>query len=144
MPSTEARANPLAVAPDIEATLRRSYEAFNRKDVDAVLAEMHPDVDWPDMLAHRRVVGHEAVRAYWLDQFTLIDPNVEPQAFREGEGGDVIVDVHQVVRLASTGEVQADAMVQHVYTFRDGKALAMDVHSADGEVTSAPRLDRLA
>ena len=32
---------------DLERLLGRIYEAFNRRDVDTVLAAMHPAVDWP-------------------------------------------------------------------------------------------------
>jgi hypothetical protein len=39
---------------------------------------MHPDVDWPDMLEGRRIFGRDAVRAYWLAQFEVIDPHIEP------------------------------------------------------------------
>ena len=44
----------MPVRPEIESLLRRSYAAFNDKDVDAVLATMHSDIDWPDMLTGRR------------------------------------------------------------------------------------------
>src|SRR4051812_50074344 len=41
------------------------YEAFNARDVDAVLAHLAPDVDWPDAWHGGRVIGIDAVRAYW-------------------------------------------------------------------------------
>jgi hypothetical protein len=31
-----------------ERLLGRIYEAFNRRDIDAVLAALHPAVDWPN------------------------------------------------------------------------------------------------
>jgi hypothetical protein len=31
-----------------EALIRELYAAFNRRDIDRVLAAMHPDVLWPD------------------------------------------------------------------------------------------------
>jgi hypothetical protein len=54
----------MSVNPDLKALLEQSYAAFNAKDIDAVLATMHTEVDWPDMLGNRRIVGHEAVREY--------------------------------------------------------------------------------
>jgi hypothetical protein len=30
--------------------LRRAYEAFNARDVEAALALMHSDVDWPNAI----------------------------------------------------------------------------------------------
>jgi ketosteroid isomerase-like protein len=32
------------------ALLRRAYDAFNARDVDAVLALLQPDVDWPNAM----------------------------------------------------------------------------------------------
>jgi len=122
---------------DHDDLLRRSYEAFNSRDVDAALATMDPDVDWPDMLAARRIVGREAVREYWLGQFAVADPHVEPISFTSRDDGGVAVDVHQVVR-AQDGTVLSDAMVEHVYAFRDGLVTAMDVY-VGGERASAPR-----
>jgi hypothetical protein len=66
-----------------------------------------------------------------------MDPNVTPTAFSEGADGNIVVDVHQVVR-DKDGKLLAEQDVQHVYTFRDGLAVAMDVYH-DGELASAPR-----
>jgi hypothetical protein len=32
----------------LEKSLVQIYEAFNRRDMDIVLAAMHPAVDWPN------------------------------------------------------------------------------------------------
>jgi ketosteroid isomerase-like protein len=117
--------------------LRQSYAAFNARHVDAAMAKMHPDVDWPDMIEGRRIIGRDAVRRYWLAQFEAIDPHVEPLAFT-AQGADVVAaEIHQVVR-TKQGEVVSDQMLEHIYTFRDGLVAAMDVY-VDGELTSAAR-----
>ena len=64
---------------DLEQRLRRAYEAFNARDVEAALALMHSDVDWPNAIKGGRVHGHDALRAYWAGQFATIDPRVEPR-----------------------------------------------------------------
>ncbi len=109
-----------------EELLRRAYEAFNARDVDAVLALMHPDVDWPNGMEGGRVLGHAAVREYWTRQFEVIDSRVEPQAFTTDAEGRVVVDVHQVVR-DTAGEVLSDGRVEHVYTIRDGLVERMEI-----------------
>jgi hypothetical protein len=124
-----------------ESMLRRTYDAFNRRDVDAVLSVMTDDVDWPDMLAMTRAVGKEKVRDYWIGQFAQIDPSVEPIGFAVDERGDVVVTVHQVIRSLS-GTVVADQRVQHAYTVRDGRVCAMDVRDETGSLLSAPRQAR--
>ena len=44
--------------------LTRTYAAFNARDVDAVLAVMHSDVDWPNGMEGGRVRGHAGMRDY--------------------------------------------------------------------------------
>jgi ketosteroid isomerase-like protein len=44
------------------------YAAFNARDVDAVLAAMTPDVDWPKTWGGGRAIGREQVREYWKRQ----------------------------------------------------------------------------
>jgi hypothetical protein len=109
-----------------EAFLRDLYDAFNRRDVDAVLAAMHPNVDWPNAFEGGRVHGRDDVRAYWTRQFAQIDPHVEPLRFDADEEGRVAVAVHQVVR-ALDGSLLADRDVTHVYELRDGLIVRMDV-----------------
>lgn len=105
------------------------YKAFNARDVDAVLATMHPDVNWPNGWEGGRVLGLENVREYWRRQWEVLDPHVEPVAFRDDGDGRTVVDVHQVVRNL-TGSVVADQMVQHVYLIRDGLIEQMDIQKA--------------
>jgi hypothetical protein len=108
------------------ALLRRAYEAFNARDVDAVVALMRPDVDWPNAFEGGRVRGHAAVRAYWARQFEQISPEVVPRGFAERPDGRTAVDVHQVVR-SLDGEVLSEGDVVHVYALRDGLVERMDV-----------------
>jgi hypothetical protein len=115
-----------SVPAEVEDLLRRVYAAFNARDIDAVLAVMHPEVDWPDMIAGARVHGHAAVRDYWQRQFAAIDPRVDPVRFSLKPDGGIVTDVHQVVR-DRDGNIVADRMVQHVYRFQDGLVTRMDV-----------------
>ncbi len=114
------------VPREVEALLRRTYAAFNARDVDAVLAVLHPDVDWPNAWEGGRLHGRAAVRDYWARQFEAIDARVEPRGFALSPDGRVVVDVHQVVRDRG-GAVVAERMVQHVYRLRDGLVDEMEV-----------------
>jgi hypothetical protein len=106
--------------------LTRTYAAFNARDVDAVLAVMHPDVDWPNGMEGGRVRGHAGIRDYWTRQWGMIDPHVEPRRFTTDDAGRVVVDVHQVVRNLS-GQVVSDQMVQHVYVVQDGLIRSLEI-----------------
>jgi ketosteroid isomerase-like protein len=116
------------VPPELEALLHRTYAAFNARDVNAVMAVLHPEVDWPNVLEGTRLHGHAAVRDYWDQQFTMIDPRVEPQRVTLEPDGRIAIDVHQVVRDHS-GVVLVDGTVQHVYRLRDGLVDHMEVRS---------------
>jgi hypothetical protein len=109
-----------------EALLRDLYAAFNARNVDAVLAALHPDVDWPNAFEGGRVVGRAQVRDYWRRQFAQIDPRVEPRSFADAGDGRVAVTVHQLVRDLD-GTLLADREVTHVYAFRDDLIVGMDV-----------------
>jgi ketosteroid isomerase-like protein len=110
-----------------EQVLRRAYAAFNARDIEAAVALMEPDVDWPNGMEGGRVHGRDAVRLYWTRQFGLIDSSVEPEAF-DRAGGRVEVRVHQVVR-GLDGTVLSDGYVQHAYTLRDGLVARMDIEA---------------
>ena|SRR5690348_2307668 len=102
------------------------YAAFNGRDIDAVLALMRPDVDWPNGMEGGRVHGCDEVRAYWKRQWGLIDPHVDPVSMLDDDAGHTIVDVRQVVRDLA-GKILTDQIVQHVYSFRDGLIERMDI-----------------
>jgi hypothetical protein len=116
----------LDVAPELRARFIELYRAFNARDIDAVLAQLHPAVDWPNGMEGGRVLGHAGVRDYWRRQWTLIDPHVEPRDFASDEAGHVTITVRQVVR-DREGAVRSDRMVRHVYTFEDGLVRRMDI-----------------
>jgi hypothetical protein len=111
------------------ALILRSYEAFNARDLEEALGALHPDVDWPNAIEGGRLRGRDEVRRYWSRQFEAIEPRVEPEAVSVNDQGQVVVDVHQVVRTLD-GAMVADERVRHVYTVRDGRIARMDILEA--------------
>lgn len=116
-----------------EQALQALYRAFNSRDIDAVLAAMSDDVDWPNAWEGGRIHGKDAIRAYWARQWQEIDPHVEPISIGARADGRVAVDVHQVVRTLD-GDLLADGRVVHVYSIVDGLIARMDVEER-GDVT---------
>jgi hypothetical protein len=114
---------------DLEQRLRDTYDAFNARDIDRVLAGLTADVDWPNAWEGGRVLGHAGVRDYWTRQWAEIDPHVEPIGFTTLPDGRVEVEVHQVARTLD-GTLLWDGVVRHTYTFRDGLVARMDVTDA--------------
>ena len=114
-----------AVAAEIEL-LRRAYAAFNHREIETVLALMHPDVDRPNGMEGGRVLGTAAVRDYWKRQFEVVDSHVEPTNFTTEADGRIAAHVHQVVH-ETAGKLLADQMVQHVYEIRNGLIRSMEI-----------------
>lgn len=114
--------------PSRRELLTAVYVAFNRRDMEAVLARLCPDVDWPNGMEGGRVQGRDGVRAYWRRQWDILDPHVEPLRMEDDEHGNTMVDVHQVIRDLS-GNILKEQIVQHVYSFRDGLIERMDIRN---------------
>ena len=108
--------------------LKAAYAAFNARNIDAALTTMTPDVSWPKAFKGGFVRGHQAVRAYWTEQWSEIDPRVEPVSFHREGDGRVLVEVHQVVRDLA-GTVLADVHLGHRFTLAGGLLQAMEVCS---------------
>jgi hypothetical protein len=106
--------------------LRAAYAAFNARDIEAALALMTPDVAWPMAFKGGFVRGPEEVRAYWTEQWSEIDPHVEPVAFHPEDAGQVLVEVNQIVRDLA-GVVLADERIGHRFTIENGLIRAMEV-----------------
>ncbi len=110
--------------------IRAAYAAFNRRDIDAILALLSPDVDWPNGMEGGRVHGREEVRAYWTRQWNVLNPQVEPVRIEEDADGHMVVEVQQLVRDLD-GLVVIDQMVLHVYSIRDGLIERMEIRSTE-------------
>jgi len=112
-------------APENEL-LRAAYAAFNSRDIDAALALMTSDVAWPRAFKGGFVQGQQAIRAYWTEQWSEIDPHVEPVNFYPEETGCILVEVHQVVHDLA-GALLADEHVGHRFTMDHGLIQKMEV-----------------
>ena len=114
----------------------RLYAAFNAHDIEAVLAALHPDVDWANGMDGGRVHGRADVRAYWTRQFGAIDPRVEPAGFETDPAGRTLVQVHQVVRNRA-GAVISEGVVEHIYEITDGLITRMDIRKCGRSLTKS-------
>lgn len=112
-----------------EQRLRDLYAAFNARDIDAVVSQLSPDVDWPNAWEGGRLQGHEQVRDYWRRQWAVLDPKVQPVAFTPRSDDAVAVEVHQVVH-GLDGTLLGEGRVLHVYAFRDGLIARMEVEGS--------------
>lgn len=115
---------------DTSAVVAQAYSAFNRRDIDAALAVMSEQVDWPKASEGGRAVGKQEIRAYWTRQWAQFDPHVEPVEIIKGEADRTNVRVHQLVR-SLNGEVLSDLVLWHIYTIADGLIERMDIGDSE-------------
>ncbi len=107
--------------------LHDAYRAFNQRRVEDLLAMMVADVEWPDVAGGTVLRSHDEVRAYWLAQFEVASPQVEPTDF-VAAGEDVVAVVRQQVFDHAGAPLTEAVTVFHRYSFRDDKVASMTVH----------------
>ena len=95
----------------------RLFEAINQTDIEAALAVLHPDVDWPGGLEVRRLRGRESIRSCWLAAWAETTRSVTGLGCCETTDGLSVV-VHQVVRNLN-GALLQDRYTRHVFWFKD-------------------------
>jgi hypothetical protein len=116
----------LALDPSSTTLIEHAYAAFNARDLDAALATMQPNVEWPNGMEGGTVLGHDGVRDYWTRQWGMMDPHVDPVELKADGQGRIVVSVHQVVRDLN-GSVLVDRMVEHIYCLDCGLIRCMEV-----------------
>jgi hypothetical protein len=109
-----------------EDFLRRLYERFNARDIETVLAALHPQVLWANGMEGGHERGRDAVRAYWTRQWTTLDPHVDPIAFSRTSDGAVMVEVHQEV-YDLNGNLLVNQIVGHIFQIEDGLVRRFDI-----------------
>lgn len=106
--------------------VRQAYSAFNARDVDAAVALMDPDVDWPNVPDGGYVHGQEQVRKHWREQFRQADPRIEVAGIAEKSDSRVEAHVRQIVRGLDGSKLSDDHAV-HVFTIAGNRIKRMEV-----------------
>jgi ketosteroid isomerase-like protein len=106
--------------------VRRSIEAFKRRDISASLKAFSPDVEWrtaedePDPHTYRGLDGLMALIADWAQMWEdNFFEAAEPQEFIDA-GDFVIVPVRAVVRGKGSG-VQVEILETYLFRVANGK-----------------------
>jgi len=117
---------------DIEA-LKHIYDRFNARDIDAVLPLLTDDVAWANGMDGGHVFGREAVRQYWIRQWTMVSPHVEPVSFTQAADGSIVAEVQQTVRDLAGRPLEGqthglrDKTVGHIFRLHNGKVTRFDI-----------------
>ena len=121
-------------------TIRRVYEAFSRRDLDAIAREMHDEaqVDFSRSLGPERGVYYgfkEIERFLTLYWEPFEDVSQEVEEFIDGPHGIMAL---VVARGRGRGSgVDVEARGPHVWTFRDGKPIRFILFQEEAEALEA-------
>jgi ketosteroid isomerase-like protein len=126
---------------DFAAVIREGYEAFNRGEVDALLALLHPDVVWmppPTSVEPQQLRGREAVREY-------LRPNIfdvqTAEPLETIEHGDRLMVVARVRARGRGSGLEIDQIAYHVLTVADGLAVRVEAHVERAAAEAALRAE---
>jgi uncharacterized protein len=116
--------------------VRRGYEAWNRGDVEAVLAFLDPEIKWegythiPESGA---LSGREEVKA-WIERFLEAWEELDIEVTDLIEDEDRVVALVRFRALGKESGVEVEGGVDaHVWTVRDGKAVAVRLYQGTRE-----------
>jgi hypothetical protein len=120
---------PSEPAKGAEDLVRRAYVAFNDRQIDAGMALMDPNVDWPNIPQGGFVHGREQVRKHWSEQFSQVDPRIEIDDVMQKGDGCVEAHVRQIVR-SLDGKTLSDDPATQVFTIANNRIVRMEVRPA--------------
>ncbi|MBY3037315.1 nuclear transport factor 2 family protein [Rhizobium laguerreae] len=116
--------------------IKRIYHSFNAREIEGVLTVLSDDVAWANGMDGGHVHGREAVRDYWMRQWAIVSPHVEPVAFENTKDGAVAVEVIQSVFDVNGQPLEGqthglkDKAVTHIFRMEDGKIVRFDIQDA--------------
>jgi hypothetical protein len=99
--------------------LQNLYDAFNKREIETIIALMRSDVKWANGVEGGFIYGRDAVRQYWTNQFKAIQPELATLKFETDENNRKVVTVHQIIKDLQ-GNVLADATVHQIFTIENG------------------------
>lgn len=98
--------------------LQKLYAAFNNREIETIISVMHPNVKWANGVDGGFVYGRDAVREYWINQFKVIQVQIETLKFEMDENNRNIVTVHQIVRDLQRN-LLVDTTIEQIFTIED-------------------------
>jgi ketosteroid isomerase-like protein len=103
--------------------VRAWVEGWNRGDLDGLIADADPEIEWvvtrqhPDATTH---VGVDAVTAYLRDWLNTM-PGLRVEIVEQEERGDRVLSVLQLSGTGAGSGAETKVQTAMLSTFRDGK-----------------------
>jgi ketosteroid isomerase-like protein len=124
-------------------TVRRLVEAFNDRDIDAMLPDIQPDAELHPLRAQlegKAYRGHDGLREMLADfdqDWELVQMDAEQ--FRDA--GDQVVALGRLRARGRTSRVDLDVPMGFVWKLRDGKAVYLKTFSEQADALRAAGLE---
>jgi ketosteroid isomerase-like protein len=121
--------------------VRRMLRAFNDGDVESIVADCHPAVEWEEQsipgvqaLYH----GHEGVRRWWAETIRQDElGSIEGRLEGVKEADDAVIASVRFEGEGRSSGVRVQMLVHLVLAFRDGKAVRRQVFLTFAEALEA-------
>jgi ketosteroid isomerase-like protein len=120
---------------------RRSVDAFNRRDLDALLALMHDEVEGAPPLAsiEGHYHGHAGIRRWWESLFTGL-PDFTIEVVEVRDLGDLTVAVLRNRAQGAVSQAPVEQRLWLVGEWRDGKVIWWQSFRSEAEALEAAGL----
>jgi len=118
--------------------VRGSHEAFRRRDLEAFVDHMDPEIEFSSLILEVEGTyrGHEGVRAWW-DDILAVFPDWQPEDEDARQVGDRVV-LRVRAEGAGTGSgIGVDRTIWQVAEVRDGRLMAWRFYRTEDEALAA-------
>jgi ketosteroid isomerase-like protein len=120
---------------------RQAHDALNRRDLPALLALMHADVEAVPRVAmiEGGYHGHDGIRRWWGHAFDFL-PDMVYDVVAVRELGDLTVTTGRMRGRAAGSDTPLDQALWTVAEWRDGRCLWWATYDTEAEAVQAVRL----
>jgi ketosteroid isomerase-like protein len=127
-------------------TVRRAHEAWEADDLDAFLAELHPDVEWhpsiePALEGKATTYNrHEGARRAWAEYRGEAFGRLTSQVEEIRDLGESVLLLGRFAVTGRTTRIELDTELGELVTFRDGKIATVHDYLSHREALEAAGL----
>ena len=123
----------------------RTYEAWNRRDIEGALAPLSPELEWvlPEGGVNAGTNhGRESFRAFFETYFEAFE-SIQLEPLRFVVAGERIVALVRMFGAGRGSGAEVEQSAGHIWTMREGKASRLEIVSGHQEALEAVGLSGL-
>ena len=118
----------------------RAYDAFNRRDLDAFLGLMDPEVTFTSrfgqMEGEPHYQGHNGIREWWEDLLGIF-PNLSFEILEAGDLGDVVIGNVRIRGHGLDSDAPVDQTLWTAGEWRNGMVVWWQTFGSESEALEA-------